>query len=323
MFVFNRAYPKAAYVGVYKFGTPSILIRDLNLLKSILIENFDHFRDNDFKIDVKLDPILSKNPSFSEGNQWQLHRKQISPVFTPSKVKSVFPLVRDISLKTVEYIASENGKNRNDDDNNKKKKKKQGVGGGTVFEARTLCSKFTIESVASCGFGLEANAFADTESAFVKNSRKVFDASIMQTIRTMLAIFVPTLNKIIKMAFLPSEVDIWLRTIVRQVVRQRDDKGERRTDFMQAVLDMRSRSKSIINEDTIVGHALSLLLDGFETSSIMMTYCLYQLAVNPDIQKRIQDEIDESFEQYGNNGQLTEECVHSMTYLEQTLYGNL
>lgn len=182
-----RAYPKAAYVGVYKFGTPSILIRDLNLLKSILIENFDHFRDNDFKIDVKLDPILSKNPSFSEGNQWQIHRKQISPVFTPSKVKSVFPLVRDISLKTVEYIAKQNVSSNNND-------------GGKIFEARTLCSKFTIESVASCGFGLEANAFADNESAFVKNSRKVFDASIMQTVRTMLAIFVPTLNKIIKMA---------------------------------------------------------------------------------------------------------------------------
>lgn len=108
------------------------------------------------------------------------------------------------------------------------------------------------------------------------------------------------------------------------MVSQRDDpiKGERRIDFMQAVLDMRSRSKSNINEDTIVGHALSLLLDGFETSSIMMTYCLYQLAVNLDIQKQIQAEIDTSLEEYGNDGKLTEECVHSMEYLEQTLYGN-
>lgn len=106
------------------------------------------------------------------------------------------------------------------------------------------------------------------------------------------------------------------------MVSQRDDKGERRTDFMQAVLDMRSRSKSLITEDTIVGHALSLLLDGFETSSIMMTYCLYQLAGNPDIQKKIQDEIKESLERFGDNGKLTEESVHSMEYLEQTLYGN-
>lgn len=84
--IFHRKYEHAAYVGFYRFGTPSILIRDLDLVKSILVENFNNFRDNDFKLDEKLDPLMSVNSFFAIGDKWKIYRNQLSPLLTAAKV---------------------------------------------------------------------------------------------------------------------------------------------------------------------------------------------------------------------------------------------
>lgn len=42
--------------------TPAILIRDLDLIKEILVTKFNIFNKNDFPLDPKLDPLLAKNP---------------------------------------------------------------------------------------------------------------------------------------------------------------------------------------------------------------------------------------------------------------------
>lgn len=62
-----------------------------------------------------------------------------------------------------------------------------------------ICAKFTIESVASCGFGLEANAFNEDNSVFVANAKKVFEMSFIQQIRFVLAQFLPSIGSLIKL----------------------------------------------------------------------------------------------------------------------------
>lgn len=59
---------------------------------------------------------------------------------------------------------------------------------------------------------------------------------------------------------------------------------------------------------------------GFETSSTTMSFCLYELAKNPDIQKKVQKEIDEVTEKY--DGKLSYDVVNDMKYLEWCIDGN-
>lgn len=104
------------------------------------------------------------------------------------------------------------------------------------------------------------------------------------------------------------------------MVKERDEKQERRTDFLQAVIDMRDRKgTTIFDETAIVGHSLSFLTDGFETSSGLMAYCLYELSVNPHIQRKIQDEVDAALLE--NDGVLTEKSVNNLRYTENVIYG--
>lgn len=81
-------YLDAAYVGIYKMSTPAILIRDLDLVKEIMQTNFQSFDKNDFIVDEKIDPLISKDPFAALPEKWKHNRGQMSPVFTLSKVSS-------------------------------------------------------------------------------------------------------------------------------------------------------------------------------------------------------------------------------------------
>jgi len=43
---------------------------------------------------------------------------------------------------------------------------------------------------------------------------------------------------------------------------------------------------------------LLFLLAGYETTSTTLAYIMYEMAVNPEVQKKLQEEIDENFPDY-------------------------
>lgn len=112
------------------------------------------------------------------------------------------------------------------------------------------------------------------------------------------------------------------------MVDKRHLNNERRNDLLQGILDVQSKkhgagvggSKITYNEDLVAGHSMTFLSEGYETSSILMSYCLYQLASNPSIQKKVQDEIDEVLQNTGQ-GKLTDECLQNLNFLDNVLHG--
>lgn len=75
-----------------------------------------------------------------------------------------------------------------------------------------------------------------------------------------------------------------------------------------------------ITEDLIVGQAVTFITDGTETSATVMSYTLYELARNPEVQKKVQDEIDRVIEE---NGQMTDEGIMQLELLDRCIHENL
>jgi cytochrome P450 family 6 len=71
--------------------------------------------------------------------------------------------------------------------------------------------------------------------------------------------------------------------------------------------------------EVIAAQAFVFFIGGFETSSTTMTFCLYELALNPDIQERLWNEIDTVLERHGGN--ITYESVFEMEYLDKVVSG--
>lgn len=79
-----------AFIGTFLAFKPSLVIRDPELARSVLIKDFQHFHDRGIDIDEKNDPLSGHLFSLS-GEKWRNLRAKLSPTFTSGKLKAMFP----------------------------------------------------------------------------------------------------------------------------------------------------------------------------------------------------------------------------------------
>ena len=56
------------------------------------------------------------------------------------------------------------------------------------------------------------------------------------------------------------------------------------------------KKKGKLTNEQVVGQAVGILLAGYETTANTLAYTSYLLALNPDIQEKLQSEIDSYFD---------------------------
>jgi hypothetical protein len=54
--------------GVFKFRQPVVLLRDPQLVKTVIVKEFSSFQDNDFHSNVDIDPLFGRNPFVLRGD---------------------------------------------------------------------------------------------------------------------------------------------------------------------------------------------------------------------------------------------------------------
>jgi cytochrome P450 family 6 len=81
------------YVGIFSFDKPSLLVRDLELVKNILVKDFQNFMDRILSVEDKFDPLICNALINLKGQLWRHLRIKLTPVFTSRKMKMMFYLV--------------------------------------------------------------------------------------------------------------------------------------------------------------------------------------------------------------------------------------
>lgn len=73
-----------------------------------------------------------------------------------------------------------------------------------------------------------------------------------------------------------------------------------------------------INDIELAGYALSIFVEGYETSSTVLGFAIYEMARNPDIQECLYAEITEVLAKH--NGECTFEALQEMEYLDNVIH---
>lgn len=80
--IYQRFKGKTSIAGFFAFQTPYILLLDANLIKICR-----KFRNNDFEVNDKVDPLMALNPFFLKDEQWKQKRRDTDNALTTNKVK--------------------------------------------------------------------------------------------------------------------------------------------------------------------------------------------------------------------------------------------
>ncbi|XP_017786536.1 PREDICTED: cytochrome P450 6j1-like [Nicrophorus vespilloides] len=297
--IYNEIYKKYEgfrYVGVYTFLHPALVIRDPDLINDVVIKDFHHFEKNNFEADVSNDPIMGRNPFALSGEKWKTVRAQWTPNFTSGKIKQMFPFVKDQSEKLLNYMEDH----------------------ASCIDVKDLLKRYNIGVVASCAFGLEANSFSEEESEFVKIASEIGDVSGFSMIKMTLISIFPQLAKFTSVRFFTKHAENYLIKIVEQTLEYRRKNNVVRNDFLHNLAEQKDKSSEYKMEDIdIVAQAAGFFGDGVESSSVVASFILHDLAQNPAAQQKLQQEIMDL------KGEITYDTINSMEYLECVIYESM
>ena len=293
--------PKAKYVGFYEFLTPIIILRDLDLIKIVTMKNVEQFPDHRPLVRREVDPMLGGGLFMLSGDQWKDHRNMLSPTFTSSKIKTMFKLMSECATRFAEHLSNLPEEQRE-------------------MEMKDLLTKYTNDVIASCVYNASVDSIKEPNNVFYVYGR--ISTSLVTLKRSLMLVIhrnAPWLAKLLQLKFVDSHIAKFFYDQVAETVETRQQTGARRSDILQLFMD-NNKKREPGREMTVhdmANHAFSFFFGGFDTVSSQTCIVAHLLAENPDVQERLQQEIDETLK--NNNGELTYDAMHNMKYLDAVI----
>lgn len=314
-------FPNERVVGTYEFmGKPSLVIRDLDLAKDILVKDFDQFSDrkpegnNPYSPHTKNNRYLKRMLTELRGKEWKDTRSSLSPIFSSSKLKAMVPLIHNVADKCNDHL--------------------DGLCGQDI-EGNDLMRRFAIDVISATCFGYEANSFADPNNTFKQTAdlivgRKITYKTILMI---MLYMFWPRLLQYLDWPFMNKDATLFFSKLVLQSLDERRKTKIRRNDLLDIVLDVlekggksetkgedideQSPTQSIEElEEIMISNSLAFFVAGLHTVSLTASIVLYNLAMNPEYQEKLYQEIYRAVEENGGDEQLDYSAITGMEYME-------
>lgn len=91
------------------------------------------------------------------------------------------------------------------------------------------------------------------------------------------------------MPFLTKEVEQYFVQLTDEIIALRSKSVDQPDDFFNFLLKLKEKRNFDVSD--VAAHTITFFLDAYETSSIIMTHALYQLAKNPQCQSKLRSEL--------------------------------
>nr|WLK66390.1 cytochrome P450 [Eocanthecona furcellata] len=300
-----KAFPNERMVGLYEFMTPTLVLRDTQLIEQVLIREFSTFPDHGSFLfepsSVMYDSIFNMS-----GIRWRALRNKLLITFTTGKMRSVFPSLSESCLQ----LLNSNPKTLD----------------------REMLSDLAIRTFMESMFGTKIQKSAEAE--IYTKARKIFEPTWWRYTQQTLLTYFPKLADFLHLTFMPKHLDNYFRSIMDTILSQRMESMNERNDYAQVLVQMKEQKKlNIYNRENkkvdetfdvtnelAIAQAFMFFFAGMDATSLLMLYTASNLAQSKDCQSKAREEIKNVLEKYGG---YSWEAVRDMKYLDSCVQETL
>lgn len=229
-------------------------------------------------------------------DKWKKLRSKISPTFTPLKMKFIHSTIVEVAERLRDYLLKSNEQQ---------------------FEMKDVLARFTTDVIGTSVFGIECNSLNDPDAEFRHYGRRLFEEPRYGVLVRRILDEYDNIGRKFCYKKIPDDISAFFMRAVRDNIAYREENNVHRNDFMDLLIKLKNENVITFNE--LAAQAFVFFQAGFESSASTLTFCLYELALNLDIQNEARRIIRETYEKY--NGQFTYEMMNDMPYIDQILEG--
>ncbi|KAL0106798.1 hypothetical protein PUN28_015384 [Cardiocondyla obscurior] len=334
------------FFGAFRVRSPVLILRDPDLVKSVCIKDFSYFLNRGIPINNDQDP-LSGHLFNLEGRKWKGLRSKLTPAFSSGKLKQMFYLLVECCEELRRLIGEAS---RNGDQTVEVRE----LAAKFIIDVIGSCA-FGIQINAL------TDDKSEFHRAAKKLSRPSYKATLWRMLRTAMPklykllgvqIVDPSVTKfftsVVSQMINQRENNGMIRHDFMDLLIELKNKGtlENGTDNSAIFSDEdKQAAKEIgkscgrkyhvllrevlifivllieLDENIIAAQAFVFFAAGYETSSNTIAFCLYELALNQEIQDKTRREVCDVIQAQG--GKLTYDAVQEMKYLDMVISGTV
>jgi len=311
-------------IGVCEFGLMTLLTSDVELAKDVMVKEFNNFcnrRPNGFPNNGEISDYMM---TVLKDDQWRRVRSLLTPTFSTGKLKLMFQSIGDCSKLFVKNLQ----KHADDD---------------TDFEAKVTCGWFTLDVIARAAFGIEVDSQNNPDGEYAKAAKGIINVNFKDP-RLWISLMCPKLYPLIKLtgySIINHSSMKFFEKVMDKIIETRQEEGQtERQDLMQLMINAHSdeydmdevkkeveqdgitleettketTKKKGLSKQEILAQGFIVFLAGYDTTSTATSLFLYNMAVHPDCQQKLQQEIDGIMQGRDN---ITYNDLKEMVYLDQ------
>uniref|UniRef100_A0A3B4H0J0 unspecific monooxygenase n=1 Tax=Pundamilia nyererei TaxID=303518 RepID=A0A3B4H0J0_9CICH len=252
-------------------------------------------------VNFRLNGPLYDAVSIAEDDQWRRIRSVLSPSFTSGRLKEMFDIMKQHSAVLISSM--------------KKKADKD-----EPLELKEFFGPYSMDVVTSTAFSVDIDSLNNPSDPFVMNIKKMLKFDLFSPIVLTIAFFpfmIPILEKL-EFSFFPASVTDFFYAALQKIKIDRE--GSKQKVRLIKVIHGHTCSNvyipptsSGLTDHEILSQAMTFLFAGYETTSSSLTFLSYNLATNPQVMKKLQEEVDATFP---NKAPIQYQELMQMEYLD-------
>jgi cytochrome P450 len=254
------------------FGEYRLVVSDASVVREIMLNNFKEFP----KLKDRMELIFGQygsNILISEGDEWRKHRILCNPAFSKNNLELLTKVSFDETLKEIQTYSD-----------------------GKVVDVNSSMNNITLNIILKAGFGYNL----DESVKFGKFSFKENIEKILSPFNLIFQLLCPSFIKSI-LYYLPFETiqHKHLDNIkdfgdyIDAIIKKQTNEKQQNYDLLSLLLTSKDGEQVLTNQE-VKADSFIFLLAGHDTTACQLSWSLYEIAKNQEIQNKLYREITEN-----------------------------